>query len=412
MISLAEAQQLDARDPLAARRDKFALKPEQIYLDGNSLGAMPHAAKQQVAAVTQLQWGEDLVTSWNKHAWIDLPFITAKKIAPLIGAHRDQVVVCDSVSVNLFKLLACALSLRPGRLRILTQQNNFPTDLYIADGLSDLLKHASYRVEKVPVNRLADALDNDVAVLLLTHVDFRSGHMHDMQRLTQAAHAAGALTVWDLAHSAGALPIALDDWEVDFAVGCGYKYLNGGPGAPAFVYAAARHHNALSQPLQGWMGHAAPFDFAPDYRPRKGIAQFLSGTPPIISMAALDGALSAFDGIDMTEVRIKSIALAELLISQVESPPTLKTLKLASPRSAEARGSHLCFQHEQAYEIVQALIDLDVVTDFRAPDLIRIGLTPLYTRFEDIWHCVDRLQKVMVNKLYAAPQYASRKSVT
>lgn len=403
---------MDEDDSLAYKRDAFLLPENTIYMDGNSLGPLPVSAQRRVADVVTQQWGEDLIKSWNKHQWIDLPYSIGDKIGALIGAANGQVVCCDSTSVNLFKLLASALSLRPGRGVILSQQDNFPTDLYMADGLSQLLGEQRCRLLQAPSNQLQQNLDESVAVLLLTHVNFRSGDMHDMQRLTQLAHESGALVLWDLAHSAGALPLQLDEVGVDFAVGCGYKYLNGSPGAPAFLYVASRHLDAVTQPLAGWMGHQSPFEFNNQYQAKKGIGQYLCGTPNILSMVALDAALEVFADVDMGLLRDKSIALSEMFRQQVLDSPALAELHLISPTDAMQRGSQLAYSHPHAYAICQALIEHGVIVDFRAPDIIRFGFTPLYLGFADVWRAVETLADIVGDLRYLEGRYQVRNAVT
>lgn len=411
-MTLYTIEQLDDQDPLAAKRALFDLPEDVIYLDGNSLGALPHASIQRVQEVVTHQWGNDLIGSWNKHGWIDLPQKTGDKIASLLGAGPGQVIVCDSISVNLYKLLITALEMQPGRATVVSEQGNFPTDLYMVQGVQALLGEKRCNLLTVAADSIEHALTEDVAVLMLTHINFRSGQLHDMQRLTRLAHAKGILVIWDLAHSAGAVPLNLDDCGVDFAVGCGYKYLNGGPGAPAFLYAATRHHEKINQPLAGWMGHANPFAFSQDYQPAPGIKQFLAGTPSIIAMAALDAALDVFNDIDMTTVREKSVALTQLFLQLKQQHTDLDELILCSPEDSSQRGSQLSFCHDDAYAICQALIDNGVVPDFRAPDIVRFGFTPLYLSFADIANAVEILQKVMHEKRYQKDKYKQRATVT
>ncbi len=402
----------DATDPLAHKRAAFALPADAIYLDGNSLGPLTHVAQARLHEVVARQWGTDLIQSWNRHHWIDLPQLTGEKIALLIGAAPGQTICCDSTSVNLFKLLAAALHLQPERRIVLTERANFPADLYIAEGIARDNRQAVCEIRAVAAEEIADALSTEVAVLLLTHVNFKTAAMHDMQALTRAAHEKGVLVVWDLAHSVGAMPLALDEWQVDFAVGCGYKYLNGGPGAPAFLYVAARHQAVIRQPLTGWMGHANPFAFAPDYEAAPGVKQMLCGTPPILAMSALDAALEVFTDVDLLQVRAKSLALSRLFLALVAASPDLAALRPASPTEDAARGSHLAFAHAEAYGICQALIAAGVIVDFRAPDILRIGITPLTLRYVDIWDAVQILREILRERRYQAPEYAHRARVT
>ena len=330
----------------------------------------------------------------------------------MVGAGPEQVLCCDSISINLFKLLAVCLQLQSGRRVVLSQQDNFPTDLYAAHGLQQLLGENRCELKAVGADQLQQCLTEEVAVLFLTHVNFRSGKLHDMQALTRQAQAQGILVVWDLAHSAGVLPLALDAWGVDFAVGCGYKFLNGGPGAPAFIYANRKHHDQFEQPLQGWMGHASPFEFDPGWEPAGGIAQFLTGTPTILSLATLDAALDVFDDIAISDVRAKSTELSSLFLALVESHDELKDLVPESPRDSAQRGSQLAFSHPQAYAICRALSAEGVIADFRSPDLLRVGFSPLILTYEDIWRSVEILAKVVGKGSYKAGEFNRRLKVT
>jgi kynureninase len=403
---------LDKHDPIANKRLEFNLPEDCIYLDGNSLGALPKAAQERAQDVVSQQWGVDLIQSWNKHQWIDLPTQVGEKIAPLIGAAPGQVICCDSISINLFKLLCSALQMQVGRSVVLSTQDNFPTDLYMVQGLSDLLGAKQCQLQLVDEAQIVDAFDESIAVLLLTQVNFRSGKLLDMEQITRMAHEKGILVIWDLAHSAGALPVELDACKADFAVGCGYKYLNGGPGAPAFLYAAQRHHAQLKQPLSGWMGHQTPFSFVSDYHPSEGVQKYLCGTPSIISMSVLDAALNVFDKLDIRQLREKSIGLSELFISLLDHKGLLLQLPLISHFDGKQRGSQLSFEHPHAYSICQALIDHGVVSDFRAPDILRFGFTPLYTSFEDIWQAVELINKILVEESYKDGKYKVIQKVT
>ena len=402
-----EAQELDAEDPLVFARDRFSLPDGVIYLDGNSLGALPTAAPDKLAAAQQ-QWRDDLIASWNKHGWIDWPIHIAAKLAPIIGAKPDEVLIADSTSVCLFKLLAAAVRARPGRRTILTQRRNFPTDLYVAQGLAEML---GLILKAVPPEEVLTAVDGDTAVITLTHVDYRSGSFHDMRAINAAAHAAGALTLWDLSHSAGAIELDLDGTGCDLAVGCGYKYLNGGPGSPAFIYVAEHLQAQLQPPLQGWMGHAEPFAFEEGYRPTSGIARFLTGTPSIIALVALETGLDTFDGIAMADVESKSRALLRLFIDEVKARCG-DEVRLFGPRDLADRGSHVCFAHPEGYAVMQALIERGIVGDFRAPDLMRFGFTPLYTRFEDAWRAADALANILETREWDQPRFKKRRKVT
>ena len=406
-MTLDEARKLDAADPLTHCRDRFALPEGLIYLDGNSLGALPRAAPAAIADLVDRQWGNDLITSWNRNGWIDAPTTLGAMLAPLIGAAADEVLVCDSTSVNLFKLLAAGLAALPGRRVILTEHDNFPTDLYIAQGVAQLMPGAELRT--VERSEIMASLDNQVAVLMLTEVDYRSGERHDMAALSAAARDVGALSLWDLSHSAGAIDIRLNECGADLAAGCGYKYLNGGPGAPAFLYAAAALQDRLQSPLTGWMGHDAPFAFDGDYRPAPGIARFLAGTPPIVGMTALAAGLATFDGVSMAAVEAKAASLTDFFIACVEA--RCPSLELASPRDAAKRGAHVSFRHPEAYAVMQALIERGVIGDVRMPDLIRFGFAPLYNRHEDAFLAVTLLADILDRNLWDDPRYLERAKV-
>lgn len=399
---------LDAADPLAERRSLFQIPESVIYLDGNSLGVLPKAVPERLAKVVASEWGTDLIRSWNTAGWIDLPAKVGAKIAKLIGADADEVIACDSTSVNLFKLAAGGLALRPDRKIIVTEPGNFPSDLYILQGLADQVPGLEIRV--TPREQLAEALDETVALLLLTQVHYKTGELHDMAALTARAHEVGAVTLWDLSHSTGALPVDLNGVEADLAVGCGYKYLNGGPGAPAFAYVARRHQADFRSPLTGWMGHAQPFAFDDQYRPGEGMARLLCGTPQVLGMSALDAALSAFEGVDMAMVRAKSMALGDLFLRLVAE--RCEGLAPACPLGSERRGSQVALSHPNGYAIMQALIDRGVIGDFRAPDILRFGFTPLYIRYADVWDAVDCLANVMATEAWRDPKYAEVAAVT
>jgi kynureninase len=409
-LTRADAETLDAADELAPLRDEFVLPAGTVYLDGNSLGALPRRAAERVRDVTEREWGRDLIRSWNANGWIDLPARVAALVAPLIGAAPDEVAVADSTSVNLFKLLSGALRLRPGRRVVLSEEENFPTDLYVAQGLQRLLGWAELRL--VPREGLRAALREDVAVLMLTHVDFRTGEVHDMAGLTRAAHAAGAFALWDLAHSAGALPVDLGGCGADLAVGCGYKYLNGGPGAPAFAFVARRLQGLFETPIQGWMGHADPFAFSTRYEPARGVGRLLCGTPPILSLAALECGVETIAVAGIERLRRKSVALTELFVRLVEQECGGFGFLLASPLEAERRGSQVSLRHPEAYAIVQALIARGVVGDFRTPDILRFGFAPAYLRFADAWDAVAALRTVMENREWLRPEFQARGKVT
>ena len=409
---------LDAQDRLSPLREQFALPPGLIYLDGNSLGVMPQATPQRVQQVVRDEWGADLIRSWNSAGWITLPQRVGDKIARLVGAEAGELVVADSTSVNLFKVLSAALAIAkadaPQRCVIVSERSNFPTDLYIAEGLA---RERGCDLVLCEPDEIEGLLDERVAVLMLTQVNYRTGRLHDMAALTAKAHAAGVLTIWDLAHSAGALPVDLKGANADFAVGCGYKYLNGGPGAPAFVWAHPRHAERFWQPLSGWMGHAAPFEFTPHYRPAAGIARYLCGTPPVVSLAALecgvDTVLAAEEHGGLPALREKSLALTRLFIELVETRCAGQGLSLVTPRDERQRGSQVCFARDEgAYAIVQALIARGVVGDFRAPDIARFGFTPLYTSFVDVWDAVEHLKQVLERGEWRETRFNERAAVT
>ena len=410
-ITLQTCREMDAADPLARSRDAFVLPDGVVYLDGNSLGALPRQAEERVRAVITRQWGQDLIKSWNVHDWIGVPARLGGKIARLIGAKPGEVLVADSTSLNVFKALHAALCLRPERRVILSDDGNFPTDLYMAQGLTELLG-ATHRLKIVPSGEIASALTEDVAVLMLTEVDYRTGRLHDMKALTRLAHDKGALAFWDLCHSAGAFPVDLNGCGADFAVGCGYKYLNGGPGAPAFIYVAERWQGSAEQPLFGWMGHEAPFAFDLDYRPRAGIARFLVGTPPILSLTALEAGLDLFADVELGALHRKSGALGDLFIALVEQELAGSGLTLASPRLAGERGSQVSYRHPEGYPIMQALIARGVIGDFRAPDILRFGFAPLYVSYTDIWNAIAQLAAVMAGREWQKPEFRRRAAVT
>jgi kynureninase len=402
---------LDDADPLAGQREKFKLPPGVIYLDGNSLGALPKAAQARLADLVEREWGQDLIRSWTANDWIGLPRRVGDLIAPLIGAEAGEVIAADSTSVNLFKLLAAAVRMRPGRSIVLSEPGNFPTDLYMVQGLADLLDRR-ITLRTVPRGELAGALTDDVAVLLLTHVHYKTGTLHDMTGLTAAAQAAGALTLWDLSHSAGALPVDLNGAAADFAVGCGYKYLNGGPGAPAFLYVARRHQALVRQPLTGWMGHAAPFAFDDQYEPAPGMDRLLCGTPSVLGMAALEEGCRLFQSVDFTSLRAKSRRLGDLFLQLVEQLCGLDRFQILCPRDSSQRGSQISLGHSDGYAIVQALIEQGVIGDFRAPDVLRFGFAPLYVRYVDIWDAVSHLADIVHTGQFREARFQVRASVT
>jgi kynureninase len=407
-VTVDEAQQLDAADPLAFARERFRLPQAIIYLDGNSLGALPAATPAALAQTAEQEWGEDLIASWNKHQWIEWPTTIAAKLAPIVGARANELLIADSTSVCLFKLLASAVRARPGRRRIVGQQGNFPTDLYVGEGVASMLGLEFCAAASAEI---LDAIGEDTAVVTLSQVDYRSGAVADMRAVNDAARAAGALTLWDLSHSAGAMEIDLDGTGCDLAVGCGYKYLNGGPGAPAFIYVAERLQEKLTNSVPGWMGHARPFAFTDDYRPGAGIRRFLTGTPSVLGMAALDAGIATFDGISMADVQAKSRKLSQLFIEQVESRSG-DGIRLGSPRDAAQRGSHIVLAHPEGYAVVQALIARGVIGDFREPDLMRFGFAPLYTRYAEVVRAAEILADIMASREWDHPRFKTRAKVT
>ena len=402
---------LDKTDPLRSFRDRFSLPQGVIYLDGNSLGALPRATAARIAQVIEAEWGRDLITSWNKHDWMALPSRIGDKIGRLIGARPAETMVGDSTSVNLFKALAAAVRLRPGRKIVLSEPANFPTDLYIAEGLAALLAEG-HELRLVEPDQLEAAITDEVAVVMLTHVNYRTGRMHDMARVTAKAHDAGALMLWDLAHSAGAVPVDLNAAGADLAVGCGYKYLNGGPGAPAFLWVAQRWHAAVTMPLTGWLGHAAPFAFEPHFRPAAGIARGLVGTPPILSLAALECGVDILLDASISQIRAKSLRQSALFAQLIEQELAGHGFVLVSPREDGARGSQVCISHAHGYPIMQALIARGVIGDFRAPDILRFGFTPLYLGYGELWDAVWVLKEIMEDRSWDRPEYHARARVT
>jgi len=407
-MTLDKARQLDSADPLAFTRERFRLPDGVIYLDGNSLGAMPKATPAALTRTIEDQWANDLIASWNKHGWIDWPTRIAARLAPIVGARPSELLIADSTSVCLFKLLAAASKARPGRKTILSQKRNFPTDLYVAQGLAEML---GLRVKAVDADEIVDAIDDDTAAVTVTHVDYRSGAFYDMQAVNDAAKAAGSLVVWDLSHSAGAIEVDLNGNGAELAIGCGYKYLNGGPGAPAFLYVAEALQEALHSPLQGWMGHSEPFAFVDDYRPAQGILKFLTGTPSVIALAALEAGLATFDGIAMRDLAAKSRSLSQLFIDEVEGRCGSE-VSLASPRDPAGRGSHVVFAHAEGYAVMQALIARGVIGDFRAPDLMRFGFAPLYNSHVEMVRAADILAVILTTREWDQPRFKERAKVT
>jgi kynureninase len=391
----------------------FHLPDGVLYLDGNSLGPLPIAAKERVSRMLEAEWGEMLIRGWNGAGWFKQPAHVGDRVAKLIGAEPGSVIMGDTLSIKVYQALASALELskerHPERKIVLSDNGNFPSDLYIAQGLLRALGQG-YELKVVDPEAVESAIDNSVAVLMLTEVDYRTGRLHDMKALTAKAHAADVMTVWDLAHSAGALPVDLSGAQADFAVGCTYKYLNGGPGAPAFIYVAPRHAHDVKPALSGWMGHEAPFAFDLDYRSGAGIERMRVGTPPVIGLAALEAALDAWEGVDLHDLRAASIRLSERFIAEVEA--RCPDLTLASPRDPQMRGSQVSFRHEDGYAVMQALIARGVIGDFRAPDILRFGFTPLYIGENDVVAAVDILEEIMSGRLWDTAEYRKKALVT
>ncbi len=410
-ITRQQCIEMDLKDPLSSYRKHFSLPENTCYLNGNSLGVRPIAAKQRVQDVVEREWGEDLIRSWNTNDWIHLPRRLGDKISTIIGAQAGEVIVADSTSVNLFKLAAAAIKLNPGRRKIITEPGNFPTDLYILQGLKNFLGD---QVELVvcPVDEIPDAIDEDTALVVLTHVHYKTGRMLDMSDMTSRAHNKGALILWDLSHSAGAVPVKLNDVNADLAIGCGYKYLNGGPGAPAFLYVAKRHQSTLEQPLSGWFGHSNAFAMLDDYQPAPGIERTLCGTTSVIGASVLEVGVDIMANADMDQIRKKSIAMADLFIELVESYCDGFGFTLASPKDAAVRGSQVSLIHPQGFAIMQALIARNIIGDYRAPDILRFGFTPLYLRYVDIWDCVDALANIMSEESWNSEEFKKLTRVT
>ncbi|WP_422370594.1 kynureninase [Hoeflea sp.] len=392
-----------------SRRDMFHIPEGITYLDGNSLGPMPLAAAERAQSAIAEEWGPMLITGWNKAGWMNLPARLGDRIGRLIGAPEGSTVVGDTLSIKVYQAVASALELRPGRKIVLSDNGNFPSDLYMADGLLKSLGQG-HELKVVDPEAVGDHINDDVAAVMLTHVDYRTGRLHDMQAITEKAHNAGAIMIWDLAHSAGALPVDLTACNADIAVGCTYKYLNGGPGAPAFIYVRPDLIDEVRPALSGWLGHAAPFAFDLDYRPGDGISRMRVGTPPVLQMAVLDTALDAFDGVEMAELRKQSIKLSEQFISEVEA--SCRNVELASPRDPEARGSQVSFRFHEGYAAMQALIARGVIGDFRAPDIMRFGFCPLYNTEDDVSRAAAALAEIIATDAWDTPEFKARKAVT
>jgi kynureninase len=405
------AAELDAADPFAGHRAHFHLPEGVTYLDGNSLGVLPRGVEARVASAIRHEWGTTLIRSWNEHGWFQMALRIGNRIARLVGAEADSVVVADTISANMFKMLTSAIGARRSRRVVLSDSGNFPSDLYVAQGLVEFLAQG-YELRIVEPECVLDAIDETIAVVMVTDVDYRTARRHDMKAVTSRAHDKGALIIWDLAHSAGAVPVDLAGAGADFAVGCTYKYLNGGPGAPAFLYVKPALQNEVQPALVGWWGHARPFDFEPAFEAAPGIVRQQCGTQPILSLVALDAALDAFDGVEMVALHEKAKALCSLFIAEVEQSCARYGVKLAGPRDMANRGSHVSFRCPQGYAVMQALIQRNVIGDFRAPDLIRFGFTPLYTSFADVARAARELHAVLEQGLWNKPEFLARKAVT
>ncbi|HEX7012998.1 MAG TPA: kynureninase [Steroidobacteraceae bacterium] len=408
--TLSACEAMDRDDPLRALREEFRIPEGCIYLDGNSLGPLSRRAHERVRRTLEEEWAVGLIRSWNTSDWIGLPERLGARIARLIGAAPEEVTVADSTSVNLFNLAAACLRMAAPRRKIVTEQGNFPTDLYVLDGLSKLLPGVELRT--APREHVLEELDDDTALLVLTHVHYKSAEMYDMDEVTARARQVGARMLWDLSHSVGAVPLSLARAQVDLAVGCTYKYLNGGPGAPAFVYIRGDLQERLRPAISGWMGHAAPFELSDSYRPAQGVRRHRIGTPGILGMAALEGSLEVFDGVDLRLLREKSVALTTLFIELIEQECKGLGLELATPRDAAHRGSHVSYRHESGYEVMQELIERGVIGDFRAPDLLRFGFAPLYTRYVDVWNAVAILREILTTGSWQRMRARPRQAVT
>jgi kynureninase len=409
MMIQTAADTLARADLFTAIRERFLIPDGVRYFDGNSLGLMPRVVQLHASNVVTDEWGHGLIRSWHSAQWHTLPQRTGAKIAALIGAKADEVVACDSTSVNLFKTLVSAVRLRPDRHKIVTDGEAFPTDLYIVDQVAKLFGLA---VVAVPASEIVENLDDDVAAVVLTHVDYRSAEIYDMRQITDATHHVGALIIWDLSHTAGGVPCNLDECAVDFAIGCGYKYLNGGPGAPAYLYVSERLANECEQPLAGWFGHAKPFDFSPTYSPAQGTSRFLCGTNPVLGLSVLNRALDLFEGISLADVRERSVHLTQTFIDGVDERLASHGFVVASPRDPARRGSHVSLRHAQGYGVMQALAARKFIGDFRMPDYMRFGFAPLYNTEVEVHELVDAIDEIMRSRAWDASEYRQRRDFT
>ena len=407
----SELEALDQSDPLAAFRDEFFLPDDVIYLNGNSLGAMPLAAAGRAKQVIEHEWAEGLIGSMNTAGWYELPSTLGRKIAPIVGANPDEVVMTDAVGINLYKVVSAALKMQPDRRIVVMEGSNFPTNNYMVQGLLAELDKG-YTIRFAEADEIMDAIDEDVAAICITHVHYKTGHIHDMAAITKKAQSVGAAAVWDLCHSVGAMPVDLNGCNVDFAVGCTYKYVNCGPGAPSLLFVAKRHHGKYSQPLTGWYGHADPFGFERDYRPVEDVRQMLTGTQATASLSIAEIGIDIMLRADMQQIRDKSMRMTDLFIELVEERCGDHGFELISPRNAEQRGSHVSFHNDDGYSIIRAMHDKGVVCDFRAPGKMRFGFAPLYIRYVDVWDAVDRLHDILTNQIWKEPKYQVRATVT
>jgi kynureninase len=409
--SLSHARAMDSRDPLRDFRDRFVLPRGVAYFGGNSLGALPRETVSRIAKVVEQEWGQDLVRSWSLHDWINSPVNVGAKVARLIGASSEEVVVTDTTSVNVFRLVLTALEMRSGRFEVLSEAGNFPTDLYVCEGATRIIGRGG-RLRLVSRDQILEAVNESTAVVVLTHIHYQTGEKYDMAEFTRQIQDRGAMVLWDLSHSAGAVSVDLNGVHADFAVGCGYKYLNGGPGAPAFLYVAQRHQAHAMNAISGWMGHACPFQFIDQYEPATGIRRFLAGTPSIIANAALEVSVDLLIEAGIERVADKARQLGDFFIALVESSCAGYGLSLATPKRADQRGSHVSLSHPHSFEIIQALRAASVIGDFRAPDVMRFGFAPLYTSFEDVWIAVERLAQVLCDERWREARFAVRSAVT
>ena len=404
---------LDTLDSIKKVREEFALPKDVIYFDGNSLGPLPKNTIKSLDSVIQREWGDGLIRSWNDENWINLPRNLGNQIAPLIGAKEGEVIVVDSTSVNLFKVLSSALMLNKNRKVIVSEAANFPSDLYILEGVNNMFGESYERcLIDEGDDEIEKYIDSSTAVVVLSHINYKTGRITDLKKITTFAHEKGALVVWDISHSVGVLPMNLHDLGVDFAVGCTYKHLNGGPGAPGFLFVHSSLIEKVSQPLTGWLGHIKPFDFEVEYQPANDINKFICGTPPIIAYKAIESGLEIFKDLSIIEIREKSIKLSEMFIQLMQQECTEFGFTLFSPKNSEQRGSQISFLHENAYSIIQALISHGIIGDYREPNVMRFGISPLYMRFEDVWNAITCLREIMQTGEWQSEKFKNKNYVT